>query len=136
MVEQFGYDIFDVETDALRHGSPLGAVQDDFILGSGDTLQITFTGQRNDRNNYKIDPHGVITIQDFPPISAAGRTIEDLRNTINAQLTSLHNTQAYVSLSSVRQISVLVVGHVERPGLKNLNAFHTALDALIQSGGI
>ena len=42
----------------------------------------------------------------------------------------------FVSLSGIRQIGVLVVGHVEKPGRKNLTAFHTALDALSAAGGV
>ena len=135
--KQFGYDLFYTDgQEQTTSQSPMGAMQDDFVLGSGDELQITFTGQRSDQENYKVNTHGILSIKEFPPITAAGRTIKQLRDAINAHLSSLHNTQAYVSLSSVRQIGVLVVGHVKQPGRKTINAFHTVIDALTQSGGI
>ncbi|MGH1379047.1 MAG: SLBB domain-containing protein [Alphaproteobacteria bacterium] len=135
--KQFGYDLFYTENGKnITSQQPMGAMQDDFVLGSGDELQITFTGQRSDQGIYKVNPHGIISIKDFPPITAAGRNIKHLHDTINAHLSSMHNTTAYVSLSSVRQIGVLVVGHVKRPGRKTVNAFHTVLDAISQSGGI
>ena len=135
---QFGYNIF-ANSNTLPQGqspAPMGAVQDNFILGSGDTLSVTFTGERTDQKTYKIDPRGTLAIKDFPPIPATGRTIAQLRDSINAHLSTRHNTQAYVSLSSVRQIGVLVVGHVKSPGRKQLSAFHTILDALTYAGGI
>lgn len=137
--KQFGYDLFATDTVGQTQANiqtPMGAVQDDFILGSGDELQITFTGQRSDQYIYKVNTHGILSIKEFPPIPAAGRTIAQLRGAINAHLSSLHNTQAYVSLSSVRQIGVLVVGHVKHPGRKTVNVFHTVLDVLTQAGGI
>ncbi len=133
-LEQFGYDIF---TKAEKSGTvPMGAVQDDFVLGAGDELLVTFTGQRSDQNTYKIDTTGMIVIKDLRPIPAMGRTIEQLHETLKAQIASMHNTDVYVSLAKVRQIGVLVVGNVKAPGRKNLNIFNTILDALNSSGGI
>ncbi len=145
-LQQFGYDLFGVPDDAARNAlsaaaanapsMPSGAVQDDFVLASGDELEIMFTGQRNDRARYSVNSQGQILIQDFPPIPAAGRSIGHVRISIEAAAKQLHNTTAYVSLTSVRQIGVLVVGHVKRPGRKTLTVFHTVLDALMESGGI
>ena len=133
--KQFGYDLFENQ-DRDSPNTPMGAMQDDFVLGTGDTLQVAFTGQRTDHDTYKIDTHGMVLIKDLPPISAAGRTIEDLRKAVNAQLAAMHNTQAYISLAEVRQIGVLVIGNVKKPGRKSLNAFHTVLDVLIEAGGV
>ncbi len=141
-LEQFGYDLFGVPSETTRAAlnntptTPSCAVQDDFILGSGDELEVTFTGQRVDRNTYKVDSNGLLMIPDLPPIPAAGRSIGQIRISIQAAARNLHNTEAYVSLSSVRQIGALVIGHVKRPGRKNLTVFHTVLDALMESGGI
>ncbi|MCB1532942.1 MAG: SLBB domain-containing protein [Alphaproteobacteria bacterium] len=144
-LDQFGYDLFGVPSlDTQRQisllgeqpNTPSGAVQDDFILGSGDELEVMFTGQRNDRNLYTVNDQGLLLIQDFPPIPAAGRSIGQVRLSIQSAADSLYNTEAFVSLSSVRQIGVLVIGHVKRPGKKTLTVFHTVLDALMQAGGV
>jgi len=133
--KQFGYDLFSSD-DYTASNNPMGAVQDDFTLNKGDELIITFTGQRNDQDTYKVDTRGLLMIKDFPPIPVAGQTIAQVRDVINAQTASMYNTKAFVSLSSVRQIGVLVVGHVGKPGRKTLNVFHTVLDALNMAGGI
>lgn len=140
--EQFGYDIFSsvssTDQDPASQSSfkPMGTVQDDYVLGTGDTLTVSFSGQRSDREDYTIDNHGQIMIKDLPPVSASGKTIGNLRKEINTLLQNTHNTTAYISLSSIRQISVLVVGNVKKPGRKTLNMFHTTLDALNFAGGI
>lgn len=145
-ISQFGYDLFGVllhETRSTLMGAaqksfsmPSGAVQDDFILDIGDQIEVVFTGQRNDRDIYNITPQGMLLIRDFPPIPAAGRTMGQLRISIEAAARNLHNTQPYIALASVRQIGVLVVGHVKRPGRRDLTVFHTVLDALMDSGGV
>lgn len=138
-LEQFGYDLFAssaiTEPRNTQH-PPMGAVQDDFILGTGDELQITFTGQRTDQKNYKINTEGLLIVKDLQPLPAAGRTIGEIREEIDAALASLHNTRAYIALTSVRQVGILVVGHVQKPGRQNLTVFHTALDALNAAGGV
>lgn len=145
-LEQFGYDLFGVPNDSLRSALenaakaapsiPSGAVQDDFVLASGDELEVFFTGQRTDRGTYNVNSQGLLVIPDFPPIPAAGRTIGQVRISIEAAAQNLHNTKPYLSLASVRQIGVLVVGHARKPGRQTLTVFHTVLDALMEAGGI
>ncbi|MCB1782952.1 MAG: SLBB domain-containing protein [Alphaproteobacteria bacterium] len=136
-LKQFGYDLFEDQPPASEKSTaPLGTVQDSFILGTGDTLRITFTGQRTGTALYKIDSDGQILIDDFPPIPAAGQSIESLRHILITQAKNLPNTQIYMSLAAVRQIGVLVIGNVSNPGLKRLSAFQTIIDALSAAGGI
>jgi polysaccharide export outer membrane protein len=143
---QFGYDLFGVPSPAMMStlesaadsspSIPSGAVQDNFVLSTGDELEIFFTGQRTDRGLYKVNSQGQIILTDFPPIPAAGRTIGQVRISMEAAAQNLHNTVPYVSLASVRQIGILVVGHAKRPGRQTLTVFHTVLDALMEAGGI
>lgn len=145
-LDQFGYDLFGVPKPETQrslssaadesYSIPSGAVQDDFVLDISDQLEVVFTGQRNDRDIYSINNQGMLIIKDFPPIPAAGRSIGQVRISIEAAARNFHNTTPYVSLASVRQIGVLVVGHVKRPGRQSLTVFHTVLDALMETGGV
>lgn len=145
-LEQYGYDLFRRHIDLYNQNGdekerradnlPAGAMQDDFVLGFGDSLNVTFRGQRNDRNTYKIDSDGMLLIDGLPPVPAAGRTIGQLKASIDALAGRLHDTQVYISLDAVRQIGVLVVGHVKDPGRHNLTSLNTVLDALSTAGGI
>lgn len=146
-LEQFGYDMFGVPKDRTlellnklsqdqRFKAPMGAVQDDFVLNSGDEVEIAFSGQRSDNAHYTINNDGLLIIKDFPPIPASGRTIDQVRLSLEAAAMNMYNTKVYISLSSVRQISVLVVGHVKKPGKKSMTVFHTIVDALMEAGGI
>lgn len=137
-LRQYGYTLFETRqknrntTDSL----PPGLVQDDFILSAGDRIDLLIRGQKNSKKTYTVNPAGQLIIEDFPPVSAAGRTLKDLRADLETQAERLHNTQIYISLSGIRQIGILVAGHVENPGRKTLTAFHTVLDALTEAEGV
>lgn len=115
---------------------PLGALAEDVVLRSGDKVEIVFTGQRTDRDVHRINAQGLLLIPDFPPIPAAGRTLGDVRVSLESETANLHNTKIHVSVFSIGQISVLVTGHVRTPGRLRLSSFHTVLDALIAAGGV
>lgn len=141
-LQQFGYDLFGVpgpetrkQLDKVANASQ-NAAQDEFVLHAGDELEITFTGQRTDHGFHKINADGVLAVPGLPPIPAEGRTTGQVRISVRAAAHNLHNTDADVSLSSVREIGVLVAGHVGRPGRQPLTVFHTVIDALVQAGGI
>lgn len=139
-LHQFGYDLFGTQESGDEKQNefalPAGAVQDDFLLNIGDRVNVTFRGQRQDNKTYAITGEGQLLVDDLPPVYAAGRGMGDLRAALEAEVEKMHNTQVFVSLESVRQANVLVVGHVKKPGRQTLTVFHTVLDALMASGGV
>lgn len=146
-LRQFGYDMFAQSMPAAsqktadnhddhRAPMPMGAVQDDFVLASGDRLTVTFRGQRSDHKTIAIDSSGQLLVDDLPPVPAAGRTIAQVRESLKTHIAALHNTDIYIALESVQQAGVLIVGNVKNPGRKNLTVFNNVLDALVAAGGV
>jgi polysaccharide export outer membrane protein len=135
-LDQYGYELFDHAAENLPQTIPAGAVQDSYIVSAGDTLDIIVRGQESKRAKVQVDREGMVIMDMFTPVAAAGKTLRALREELQSQAASMHNTEIYVSLHDIRQIGVLVVGHVKKPGRKTLTTFHTVLDALNQSGGI
>lgn len=133
-LSQYGYTIF---ADARpADAKPTGTVNDDYVLSAGDSVDIVLRGQQNIRTTLTVDSKGLLILNDFPPIPAAARSLGDVRRDLETEAADMHNTQIYVSLSGIRQIGVLVVGHVTEPGRKTLTAFHSVMDALAEAGGI
>ncbi|MDB5491879.1 MAG: Capsular polysaccharide export system periplasmic protein KpsD [Micavibrio sp.] len=142
-VTQFGYELFDNSDEAkTKDGTgnnvamPAGAVQDNFVLAIGDKLNIVFRGQRSNQGVYSINSDGQLVVDDLNPIAAAGKTIGEVREMLRGYAADLHNTDVFVSLESVKQVGVLVIGNVKKPGRKVLTVFNTALDALVAAGGV
>lgn len=148
-LRQHGYDLFNeysfsrAEGELTQntgasgtYGIPAGAAQDDFILGAGDRIRVIFQGDRHDRDTYTIDNEGVLLVDGMPPVSAVGKTIGQIKHLMAREIEQYHDTQVYISLESVHQIGVLVVGHVKKPGRHNLTGFHSVLDAIGIAGGV
>lgn len=133
---QFGYDLLHSNNKEQNTNILYGAVQDNYRLGPGDKLTISFTGQRNDQITTMVTPQGQIIIKDLPPLPATGRSLAELREAISRFTDNIPNTKAFISLSEIKQIGVLIIGPVQRPGKKTLNAFNTVFDALQVAGGI
>ena len=140
---QFGYDLF-YQKNSLQAQStngallaPMGVVQDDYILQVGDAVSATFTGERKGRSVYKIESDGRILVENLPVIQATGKTLGALKLDVEAALIDLgYRGQVSISIDGMRQIGVLIAGHVERPGRHNMNAFHSVIDAIQMAGGV
>lgn len=133
---QFGYDLFQSEKGNLTPGAG-GAVQDDYILGIGDQLIITFRGHHAKSRTTLVDREGRVVLRELPPISAAGRTFSEFRQELQARVEgTLLGSDVYVSLGKIKNISILVLGEVEAPGIYRVPALSSILDAISLSGGI
>jgi hypothetical protein len=128
-LDQYGYDL--VGNGGTISALQIGAIQDDYILGQGDAIIVTLRGQENDTYNAFVDRDGNVTLPRLRPISASGRRFGDFRAELNSAIKQgFLQTQAYITMGQVRQISVNVVGEVTNPGVYALSGLSTMLDAL------
>ena len=135
-LEQYGYDLFENRTNTTAP-LPTGGVQrDSVIIGVGDTLEIILRGQINERQDYTISPQGLLILDQFPPISVIGLTLKQLQERLALEADSLVNTDIYVTLKTIRQVSITIAGNVETPGRQILTPTHTIMDALQSAGGV
>ncbi len=131
----FGYDLFDTDKKPSSR-MPAGIVSDAYILGQGDKLEIAVRGQENARKSYEINTQGQLITDNFKPVPAAGKTLNDVRAILTHEASNLHNVEIDVSLTRARQMDILVIGDVANPGRKTLTPFHSVLDALQEAGGV
>jgi len=134
-LNQFGYDVLGNggSVSALQ----IGAVQDQYILGQGDEVVVTLRGQDNATYNVFVDRDGNVTLPRLRPISASGRRFGDFRNDLDAAIHEGYiQTQDYITIGQVRQVSVNVAGEVFSPGVYALSGLSTVLDAVELAGGI
>ncbi|MGN6147532.1 MAG: SLBB domain-containing protein, partial [Rhizomicrobium sp.] len=134
-LRQFGYDQFGVSGQIPVPQS--GALQDNYILGPGDEIVISLRGQENSEFRTTVNRDGQVILPRLSPILAAGRTLGDFRHDIMDAIRRAYiSTQAFVTLGQLRQVSVVVVGEVNNPGLRLVNGLSTASDAILLSGGV
>jgi polysaccharide export outer membrane protein len=134
-IHQFGYDIFGA--GQMRSDLVTGRIPDRYTLGVGDELVVMFQGQTPTTVTTYVDREGRIILPHLRPINAAGRSFADFRGELERVTKSaMIGTDVYVSLGSVRMISVYVLGEVLQPGRYNLTSLTTTLEALGVAGGI
>lgn len=134
-LRQFGYDR--LPAVAPPAGPLLGAVGDEYEVGIGDVLAVTLRGRRDADLRVTVDSAGMMVVADLRPVPAAGRPLRDVRSAVAAEARArLTETDAFVSLSEARQVTVAVLGEVAMPGRLTVGAFAGPLDAVGAAGGI
>ncbi|HEX4303157.1 MAG TPA: SLBB domain-containing protein [Rhizomicrobium sp.] len=135
LISQFGYNLLGVPTAVSAN--QLGATQEQYVLGQGDELSIQLRGQENSDFRARIDRNGQIVLPKLNPISAAGRTLGDVRADIEAAVArNFVSTKVFITVGQMRQITVIVTGDVRAPGVRTVGALASPLDALLLSGGV
>ncbi len=136
VLERFGVDVFANGTgnlDQLPMDLPVGP---DYVVGTGDGLNIDLWGSTSQRLRQTVDRQGRITLPDVGAIQVAGRSLGDVQHVVQTALrTQFRELDADVSLSRLRTIRIYVVGDVQRPGAYDVSSLSTPLNALYQAGG-
>ena len=85
----------------------------------------------------RVSKDGMIILGFGKPISEYGRKLKDVKDEIKSLVKkSFLETDAYISLASIKRISVVVSGEVNIPGPIKLSGTSSLLEALVYSGGI
>ncbi len=135
-LDQFGYNTLSLMS-APTGGLTLGGANDRYVLGVGDEVVVTLRGLKSVSYRARVDREGRVILPEFAPIAAAGRTFGTFRNDIEIMAASaLARTDVYVSLGTVRQISVFVLGEVNSPGIHQLSGLSSVLQGIITAGGV
>ena len=119
------------------HMAPLGQVDDRYRLGPGDELVIRLRGSTNRTNRAVIDASGQVVLDDILPVMAAGETLGDFKRQLEAEVSRRFlDTQVFVGVDRLRQITISITGAVTTPGTLQLSGLATPLDALRAAGGV
>jgi protein involved in polysaccharide export with SLBB domain len=112
-----------------------------YRIAADDELIIDVYGYSEVQHQLKVTPEGYIRIPYLGPVYVNGLTMEEARNRITKQLSTIYggiktgNTFVQVSLGNIRSIRVLLIGEIERPGTYSLPSLATVANALYVSGG-
>jgi polysaccharide export outer membrane protein len=111
-------------------------VASDYVIGPEDLLQISVWKNESLSRQLPVRPDGKVSMPLLHDIQASGLTPMQLRDKIAAALAEfMPNPEVSVTVLEVRSYRVSVLGEVQRPGVLQLKAPTTVLEAIALAGG-
>lgn len=130
-----GYGPFD--SGAIVPAPPPGRLPDGYRLGPGDGVTVVLDGNLSGVHAVTVDRSGAIALPGLGVLPAAGLTVAEFRDAVQAEATArLVTTRVHATVTDLRQVAILVAGAVARPGRHAVAARTGVLDALIAAGGV
>lgn len=109
----------------------------EYIVDVGDSFDLLTTGKISKEFELMVQRDGSLIIPGFGKINVIGKTLDDTEAAVNALIESTSvGVEAYLSLSEVRDVQVLLLGGVESPGIYTLSGGSSILGALNVAGGV
>jgi polysaccharide export outer membrane protein len=119
-------------------GAPAGGypLSSDYVIGPEDMLQITVWKNDALSRTLPVRPDGKISLPLLHDVQAAGLTPMQLRDKLASALGEfMPNPEVAVTVTDVRSYRVSVLGEVQKPGVLQLKADTTVLEAIALAGG-
>jgi polysaccharide biosynthesis/export protein len=108
-----------------------------YMLDVGDILQIQLVGQNDYVEDFLINSDGSINLPDIGKIIVAGLSLNDTSELIKSKVNAAFiATEAFISLSEIRDVNILVTGNAQNPGIYTLTGNSNILHAISAAGGI
>ena len=131
----FGRDLF---SDVPSTFAPFDSVQvnQDYVIGTGDELQVRGWGMVDIDVSATVDRSGAIFIPRVGSVKVSGVQYKDLQGYLKKAVGKIYNNfELTASIAQTRSVQIYVVGHATRPGTYTVSAMSTLLNALFTSGG-
>ena len=108
----------------------------DYVIGSGDEIQVRAWGQIDVDFLANVAPNGTISIPKVGVITVAGIKASDLPAYLKTVFSrTFRNFQLTATLGKLRSIQIFVVGQAKRPGTYTVSSLSTLVTAVFAAGG-
>jgi protein involved in polysaccharide export with SLBB domain len=110
----------------------------DYLIASGDTLQVRLWGAYEFDSQLVVDPQGNVFLPHVGPVTVRGVRNQELQGVMDTAVRRVFraNVNSYASLAAAQPVRVFVSGFVHRPGLYSGTSMDSLLHYLDQAGGI
>jgi protein involved in polysaccharide export with SLBB domain len=131
---RFASDLFDTR----QYGSTVtdGGIAEDYILGTGDRLQMNVFGSATFSLPLKVDGRGAVVIPKVGTVPVAGLTLGRARSALQSKIGELFSrTTVDLAVTKLREVRVFVLGEVYKPGAFLVPSLSSVVNVLSLSGG-
>jgi polysaccharide biosynthesis/export protein len=113
------------------------AMRSDYLLDVGDKVTVSVIGASNFTEETTVALDGSLNIAKLGKLRVAGFSLSQAEKNLQKFVADrMTGAEAYLSISSVKNIQVLVVGMAKVPGVYTLAGNSTLLSSLNAAGGI
>ncbi|MAU56842.1 MAG: hypothetical protein CML84_01785 [Rhodobiaceae bacterium] len=136
MDERFGSKFFKTLQSTF---SPVNEPNFDpnYILDFGDVISVNIIGSSESQEDVEVMRDGSIFLPSIGKIYIGGLRLSEVKKVVSSKVNEKFiGAEAFISLSDVRDIQILVTGESYSPGIYTLSGGSNALHALVMSGGI
>lgn len=134
----FGLDYLRNSNQKIFQSATDVKAADDYIIGSGDIINIVIWGYTDYNQVFEIEKDGYFQPQFIGKIYLKGVTFKKAKEIIAnrySQFYNLNGSQIDITLVYSRVINVNIVGEVEQPGTYSVPALNSAYNILSYVGG-
>lgn len=125
------------KNDAAANVQPATEDLSVYKIGVEDELQISVWHEAELSMPVQVRPDGMITLPLINDVPAAGMTTKELQAALTTKLAAYVNEpQVTVIVKAIKSRKVFVVGQVAKPGTYLLVGKKTALQVLLEAGGL
>ena len=131
---RFGLDLVSEFASGATDYNPI--VPPEYVVQSGDELQVAIWGSVDADLRLTVDKGGRISIPRVGPVLVAGLRYSELQEAITRRVKLVFkNFELSVSLGRLRGVRVYVTGFVQRPGAYAVAGLSTVMSAVMRAGG-
>jgi len=134
--ERYGLNLFNSMQSSFM---PLNEPNfgNNYVLDYGDYIKIELFGTETFSYETEIKRDGTVLIDRIGPVMVAGLNLEQATDLIKMKYSAAFiGVEAFIGLSRIRDINILVTGNVSFPGMYTLSGNSNILQALNVVGGI
>ena len=108
-----------------------------YVVDVGDRFTITVVGAEDADFQAQVGRDGFLKLGKFGRLQIAGLQLSKVEEKLKDYLTTRSITsEIYIQLDTIRDIDVMILGHVENPGIYTLSGGSNLLSAINTAGGI
>lgn len=139
-LEHYGYSLFQSNAGAFE---PRPFIDDQYVLGEGDVIKISLSGELQSYNEYTVNGEGRVLITGIGPILVAGSTVEKAKKAVTSALGNSYSGLVRnppsifldMSVARIRPVRIFMTGEVEAPGGYAVSNFGNVFNSLFSVGG-
>jgi protein involved in polysaccharide export with SLBB domain len=132
--KRFAADLF--ETRQSGTNPTEGGIAEDYVLGTGDRLQMNVVGSATFEVPLQVDGRGQVVIPKVGSVPVAGMSLQRARAAIQGKVAQLFSRSTVdLSVTKLREVRVFVLGEVYSPGSFLVPSLSSIINVLSLSGG-